>query len=288
LSRPNRQQELLADRALEGLSEAELRELETLGGAGDDSFDYAAAAAALAELGPVEPMPAALAAKVLADAQRRPANGVPDVTAPIAAPGAAAVRPSTTPPRSGGYAQDERKMRPRWDLGRSAGWLAAAAAVLVAFYGWTRPPRVVEKVVTVEVPAPPPRVPTAAEQREALLAQAADARTIGWSATPDPAAKGATGDVVWSESRQQGYMRIRGLAANDPRRAQYQLWIFDAKRDQATPVDGGVFDVRDGEVVVPIRAAIQVFEPKLFAITVERPGGVVVSKRERIVLTAAL
>jgi hypothetical protein len=42
------------------------------------------------------------------------------------------------------------------------------------------------------------------------------------------------------------------------------------------------------EVVEPIRAAIQVFVPKLFAVTVERPGGVVVSKRERIVLTAAL
>ena len=75
---------------------------------------------------------------------------------------------------------------------------------------------------------------------------------------------------------------------NDPSRAQYQLWIFDAKREQAHPVDGGVFDVRDGEVIVPIHAAIQVFAPKLFAVTVEKPGGVVVSKRERIVLTAAL
>jgi anti-sigma-K factor RskA len=113
-------------------------------------------------------------------------------------------------------------------------------------------------------------------------------KTIAWSATQDPAARAATGDVVWSESRQQGFLRIRGLAANDPKATQYQLWIFDARRDAAHPVDGGVFDVVDGEVVVPIRAAIRVFEPKLFAVTVERPGGVVVSKRERIVLTAAL
>jgi anti-sigma-K factor RskA len=149
---------------------------------------------------------------------------------------------------------------------------------------------VVERVVerTVEVPAPAPRPPTPAEQRAALLAEAPDARTIGWSATPDPAARGATGDVVWSEARQQGYMRIRGLAPNDPARAQYQLWIFDGRRDPAHPVDGGVFDVAAGEVVVPIHAAIRVFAPKLFAVTVERPGGVVVSKRERIVLTAAL
>jgi hypothetical protein len=166
--------------------------------------------------------------------------------------------------------------------------MAAAAAAVIAVFGWTRSPGVVEKVQVVEVSAPPPRVPTPGERRAELLSQAPDARTIGWSATPDPAAKGANGDVVWSEARQQGYMRIRGLAANDPKAAQYQLWIFDGKRDQAHPVDGGVFDVVDGEVVVPIRAAIRVFEPKLFAVTVERPGGVVVSKRERIVLTAAL
>ena len=74
----------------------------------------------------------------------------------------------------------------------------------------------------------------------------------------------------------------------DPDLLAFQEAGFDGKRDQAHPVDGGVFDVVDCEVVVPIRAAIRVFEPKLFAVTVERPGGVVVSKRERIVLTAAL
>ena len=252
MSRPTtRTHALLADRALEGLSEAEARELEQLGGAGDDALDLAAAAVALAELGPLEPMPELLAARVLAGARA------------------------------------EARRRPRWDLGR-AGWLAAAAAVVLAVFAWSRPPQVVEKLVKVEVPAPPARLPTPAERRVELLAQSDDARTLAWSATPDPAAKGATGDVVWSESRQQGYLRIRGLAVNDPSRAQYQLWIFDARREQAHPVDGGVFDVQGGDVVVPIHAAIRVFEPKLFAVTVERPGGVVVSKRERIVLTAAL
>jgi hypothetical protein len=253
LSRPtDRRDALLADRTLEGLSEAEASELEQLGGAGDDSLDLAAAAVALAELGPLEPLPELLAARVLAGAR------------------------------------SEARRRPRWDLGRSAGWLAAAAALLLAVFAWTRPPQVVERMVKVEVPAPPARLPTPAERRAELLAQAADARTFTWSATPDPAARGATGDVVWSESRQQGYLRIRGLAVNDPARAQYQLWIFDARREQAHPVDGGVFDVQGGDVIVPIRAAIHVFEPKLFAVTVEKPGGVVVSKRERIVLTASI
>jgi anti-sigma-K factor RskA len=158
---------------------------------------------------------------------------------------------------------------------------------VVALFGWLRPPRVIERTRVVEVEVAP-RLQRPAEARAALLAGAPDVKTLSWSATKDPDAQGASGDVVWSESRQEGFMRIRGLAANDPARAQYQLWIFDGRRDDAHPVDGGVFDVRDGEVVVPIHAAIRVFEPKLFAVTVERPGGVVVSKRERIVLTASL
>jgi hypothetical protein len=273
----NRQQELLADRALTGLGEAEARELEALGAAGDDSFDLAAAAAALAALGAGEPMPEALSAKVLEGARRSRAGGRGAVTPPGGATG---------PAQTDGPAAT--RARRRWGLGSSAGWIAAAAAMVVAVLAWSRPPQVVEKLVTVEVAAPPPRPPTPAERRSALLARAGDARTIGWSTTPDPAARGAAGDVVWSESEQQGFMRIRGLAANDPARVQYQLWIFDGRRDQAHPVDGGVFDVQGGEVIVPIRAAIRVFDPRLFAITVERPGGVVVSKRERIVLTAAL
>ena len=41
-----------------------------------------------------------------------------------------------------------------------------------------------------------------------------------------------------------------------------------------------------GEVIVPIRAALPVREATLFAITIERPGGVVVSSRERLPLLA--
>jgi len=264
----DRRSQLLADRALDGLSEVEARELMRLGGSDDDSYEQAAAALALAELartGDAEPLPEALSGKVMSDARARGA------ARPARAEGPAAAQ-----------------ARSRWSRAPALGWIAAAAAAVIAVFGWARSPGVVEKVQLVEVAAPPPRVPTPGERRAELLAQAPDARTIDWSVTPDPAAKGANGDVVWSESRQQGYMRIRGLAANDPKAAQYQLWIFDGKRDQAHPVDGGVFDVVDGEVVVPIRAAIRVFEPKLFAVTVEKPGGVVVSKRERIVLTAAL
>jgi len=50
-------------------------------------------------------------------------------------------------------------------------------------------------------------------------------------------------------------------------------------------VDGGVFDITDdGKVIVPIEAKLPVGAPTLFAITVERPGGVVVSDQGRIAM----
>jgi hypothetical protein len=50
-----------------------------------------------------------------------------------------------------------------------------------------------------------------------------------------------------------------------------------------------VFDVSSsGEVIVPITAKLYIHRPTLFAVTVEKPGGVVVSKRERIGCTEQL
>ncbi|MEL6430186.1 MAG: anti-sigma factor [Planctomycetota bacterium] len=98
-----------------------------------------------------------------------------------------------------------------------------------------------------------------------------------------------TGEVVWSDADNAGYMYIDGLGVNDPEVAQYQLWIFRGQDPAAEPhpVDGGVFDVTtDGGVVVPIDAKIAVGSAGLFAVTVEEPGGVVVSERESIVAVA--
>ena len=89
------------------------------------------------------------------------------------------------------------------------------------------------------------------------------------------------GNVVWSDSKQEGYMLLQGLPVNDPEVRQYQLWIVDPSRD-TVPVDGGVFDIREtGESVVPIAAKLPIAKPAAFVITVEQPGGVVVSKQEQ-------
>jgi len=162
-------------------------------------------------------------------------------------------------------------------------WLAAAACLVVAggAVWWAT----TQKATPTTVPT---AATTPATERAALLASATDISKITWTITQDPTSRGATGDVVWSPSAQRGYMRFVGLAPNDPTQFQYQLWIFDKTRDQAFPVDGGVFDVgSNGEVIVAINPKLRVNDLGMFAVTVEKPGGVVVSKRERIVVTAA-
>jgi anti-sigma-K factor RskA len=83
-------------------------------------------------------------------------------------------------------------------------------------------------------------------------------------------------------------MRFVGLPVNDASVEQYQLWIIDPARDDE-PIDGGVFNVSNsGEVIVPIDAKLQVVRPQAFAITIEKPGGVVVSTQERLPLLASV
>lgn len=302
---PARRDELACDAALFGLDAAELAELEALEALDGDQarLELELVAGEIAALGyearrEGEPaLPAALAAKIVAQSPAIAAERGPAVAAERS-PAVAAERadakvipfPVATPPSS---TVQQSLPRKRASL---LPWLVAAAAIVIAIAGWLRreaPP------VTVIPPgpsapiasAPKPEVvrpDTPAAAREALLAITGTTQTA-WKATTDASAKGAGGDVIWHSGVQRGFMRFTGLAANDPATSQYQLWIFDAERDERYPVDGGVFDVGpSGEIVVPIAAKLHVNSPKLFAVTVEKPGGVVVSKRERIVLTASL
>jgi anti-sigma-K factor RskA len=141
-----------------------------------------------------------------------------------------------------------------------AWWLAAAAAVL-AILGWW--PKRGERAL-----AP-----------DELLARA---DTLRVEAKGTDLAKELRGDVLWSNALQSGYLRLSGLPLNDPRVEQYQLWIVDG--DQKNPIDGGVFDGASGELVIPIDAKLRVGTPKAFAITIEKPGGVVVSDLGRVAM----
>ncbi|MFG0255098.1 MAG: anti-sigma factor domain-containing protein, partial [Rhodopirellula sp. JB053] len=115
---------------------------------------------------------------------------------------------------------------------------------------------------------------------------AADQIKIDWAPGTTPFDGAVDGDVVWSTAQQTGYMRFVGMPVNDPTQEQYQLWIIDPARDDE-PIDGGVFDIASsGEVIVPIDAKLTVVDPAAFAITIEKPGGVVVSTQERLPLLA--
>ena len=272
----DRLQELLADRAVQGLSaeeQAELDELMKEYPEGHDKegsrLDLAAAALDLSNAEVDEPMPAALRERILADAYRYFDARYPE--AAEASPGRAPVSrsPNATPP-----AASTSYRTTRWQM---AGWYAAAACLLLAVLGWY--PRL------VSTKTPPP---TLAEMRSRLMAEAPDLIRTSWAPAVAQPGRMIGGDVVWSNAEQQGYMRFQGLPAVDPSMSEYQLWIFDANQDERYPIDGGVFAVDEatGEVIVRINAKIKVAEPKLFAITVEKPGGVVVSKRDKLMLVA--
>lgn len=279
-----RADELMLERATQGLSPQQETELEDLLARHpelEDGYELAAAAVELACLEVDEKLPESLRAELEAQGHRFRGDRRGNVahfptkreTREKAPPA------SVTPARS--WAQ-------------RSGWWAAAACLALAAVGWWLALRTPElddggvprpQVVTYELPA---EIETPAEQRRALLESTDDVLVLEWSATEDPLAQGASGDVVWSPQEQRGYLRFTDLAANDPSEAQYQLWIFDAVRDERFPVDGGVFDVPrgQGEVVVPITAKLPVEQATLFAVTLEPPGGVVVSDRERLVLLA--
>lgn len=265
--------ELLADRAVLGLDAREEADLSNLlreyPGEDADAFDRAAAALDTAVMrGKVEAMPAHLAMRI--EAARLGGAGASPTVHELP------TRRADAPRAPEGVVRLEPRGR-RANVAAVSGWLAAAACFLLAIgaIAWRG------------------RAPTSAPAETADSARASlltrGTAPLAWTTTKDPAATGVTGDVVFSVSEQKGYMRFRGLAANDKTKLQYQLWIFDKTQDERFPIDGGVFDVDPGtgDVIVPIQAKLRVNEPTLFAVTIEKPGGVVVSKRERIVVTAA-
>ena len=162
-----------------------------------------------------------------------------------------------------------------WTARASLGWIAAAVVLLAVGISVLFPG------VNVRRPDFLALSPDRALER---VSGRADSLRLPLSGSDDDAATAETaGELLWSGEEQGGVMRLTGLAPNDPVESQYQLWIFDADRDERYPVDGGVFDVpASGEAVVPFAPRVPVGRATLFAVTLERPGGVVVSDRSRL------
>lgn len=165
-----------------------------------------------------------------------------------------------------------RTDRPARPLSEKVAWIAAAASITVAVAStW---PVLLDAL-------------RAAPTQSDFLATHPNSLRASWTATNDGHIVGAVaGEVRFDPATGDGELHIEGLAQNDPAREQYQLWIFDAERDERFPVDGGVFDITcSGRAVIAIRSKLAVQRPTMFAVTIERPGGAVVSER-RIALVA--
>ena len=245
--------ELLVLRATEGLSDAQARALKTLLNEHNledtTELDLAAAAASNA-FALTEPAQQEQAPDYLKDKLRQDADQ---------------------------FFKDHRviefkpKHAPRESRGVNWGWATAAMLVVAMF---------VSNVVDFS------NETTLEAQRNELIARASTT-VVDWGKPNNPAYADVTGNVVWNDDLQQGYLLLSNMPVNDPATTQYQLWVVDADRD-ANPVDGGVFDIPEGEttVIIPINAKLAVSGPEAFAITREKPGGVVVSKGPLLVVAA--
>ncbi len=250
--------ELLADQALQGISieeQAELRALLADSQLDADTYYRIAARIAVALTpAPREQLPAALRARILQSAQGLPqfqqSSGSSATVVPVPA----------LPDRSRSWRE-------------GLAWFIAAVSLAGLLVSWT--------VLSLD-PKPPGVVATKPLEQEPDLIR------LPWTTTEDAAGKNAQGEVLWSNAAQAGQVQVSGLAKLDPTKAQYQFWIFDATRDDRYPISGGVFNIDDatGTATIPINPELRVVKPAMFAVTVEKPGGVVVSSRERLALLA--
>lgn len=242
----------------------------------DISFELAAAAISLVDLSAEEQMPAHLQARILADAERF--YGSPETEI-------------KTLKDSGGEQEEEFQktfdFEPKRSIWQSLGWLVAAftciALAVVLWNDYRRPkPEVVQNPPPQITPTPTPAL---GEQRQQLIASMPDVAQKNWSDFDPKKPLNVEGDVVWSNTAQKGFLRFKNLPINDKARETYQIWIFD--ETQKNPVSAGVFDANEnGEIIVPMNAAIKVSKPTMVGITVEKPGGVMVSGLEKVMAVA--
>ena len=269
--------ELLSDEAVFGLNETEIAELAELEKNfpefSDETFELAAASIGMLNLDTSEPLPAHLQAKIASDAEKHFASR-------------SKTEMSELPAEKEEF-QKTFAFEPKRSVWQWLGWAVAAAACVVLAVNLYTTQQKLDEIARKAVPTPTatPIKLTATQEREQLIASATDVVRSDWGDFDPTKPKNVQGDVVWSNSAQKGFVRFRNLPVNDKTKETYQLWIFDENQKQ--PIDGGVFDANEaGEIIIPIDAKLKVQKPKMFAVTAEKPGGVVVSPLEKVMAVA--
>jgi Anti-sigma-K factor rskA len=264
--------DLLCKQAVYGLNEQETRQLEQFeyATADGESIDLTVAALGLIDLNTRQEMPAHLQSKILANAENL--FGMRKVTETVVEP----------PVRQ--IILNETSATKPW-----FGWLgwAAAAAACVALAVSIFTPRNQNQYAGVPTPSPTQEERLdPAQQRQKLVDAPGQLLMAKLGKGTVKEISDVVGDIVWSDEKQAGYVRVKGLPKNDVSKETYQLWIFESP-DVKYPVDGGTFDINaDGEVTIPIDAKLKVKNPQMFAVTIEKAGGVVVSERGKIAALA--
>jgi hypothetical protein len=309
--RDERLEELLAGRALDQLTAEEAHELaERSQALGDDAFepisefDVAAASLELAAVPAtaVLAMPSRLQERLM----RSGAQWAEETTAKARFGRENLANPRVSPARREAQTDQRTASDPAAPLvtgeqfakreqargaTRLAPWLLAAASLAFAAVVWfTANNRAGLRHPTIPVAGP------SARELDRSLANLPDTFSAGWGDWDNPEVPGVKGAVVWNESRQTGVMKFANLPALKPGE-QYQLWIIDKRgltdaSGQSMRISGGVFDggvdlVGKGELIVPIRPAIEVQGAAAFAVTIEKTGGTWVSDMKRRVVIAA-
>ena len=278
-----RMDELLADRAAQGLSAAEEAELEAhyaqLGVSGDESLDRAAAVGALVfARGEQRALPAGLRGLI----QERAARF------------GRAMRGETLGTLDGGGVVGAASARPpRAFRGASVwtGWLAAAACLGVAVW--------MSRVVPVQLKAFD--VPVVVAEAEANNAKYGNSpvgiydRLMG-SGRDDVVAINARntidddrevqGQLVVDPVTNETLIRLTGLPATGDSDMRYQVWVQDAGREGSQPISAGLVELpyAGASYVIKVAPTVPVIRATGFSITREGRSGAVVPNSDRVII----
>ncbi|MCE2968482.1 MAG: anti-sigma factor domain-containing protein [Phycisphaerales bacterium] len=321
ISPRERFEELLLDRAVEGLSPEQERELlalsRSLGLEIHDGYDQAAAAVDLALTVPgrfsaLPELPADLAQRVLEQgvsfvrSQTGTERAEPKVVPPLRIS-----RSLTDGDRAGTPTTTDQPRGSAWTLVRGyGGWVAAAAclALLISQRDGGNSGRIspvagagsgIRTGSTNNAQLPLEGIGKAViGQVNELVSSIFNERpedmpVVTLYAPDDDLQSKAIGSVIWSPERQMGVLLAHGIAPIDKPGDTYQLWIVDTLRDQRFPVDGGIFSIdsptgRDAPVAITFRPAQPIGHAAAFAVTIERAGGVVVSSSRPVAAGAVV
>lgn len=293
--------ELLADRAVQGLSaaeESELRELLARCGPVDEHATDRAAAALLVALSTQtraatgHEMPAGLRDRLRTMGQEWASGVRPATEAHAAERNETAARPQAqihVEPRLVFPARPQAPVVRFKDRVISwGGWAVAAASVAIAAMYATRDPNVAPRQPGETIARgldeiiSPNEALTKMEERAA-----AGAPIVALSGSRND---GVEADLHLDPESREAFLTVAGLDVTADTDTQYQVWLLDAGRDH--PVDGGTFDVRDvqrgAKIIVPVNPHLPLRAPVGFALSKERRGGVVVTDEKRVLMKVAM